>query len=68
MVVAGKEVHFLANEYVKSLAKESGVYLWEIAKQLQLADSSFSRKLRNELSDNDRARVISIIESIKSKR
>lgn len=58
----------MANEPIKATAKQAGVFLWEIAEQLQISDSSFSRKLRRELSDGERERVLSAIESIKSKK
>ena len=38
-----------ANNEIKSRAKEKGVRLWEIADEIGLIDSSFSRKLRREL-------------------
>lgn len=58
----------MANESVKTVAKESGVHLWEIAEQLKISDSYFSRKLRRELPESERENVLAIIEKIKSER
>ena len=59
---------FVANETIKATAKESGVFLWEIAERLQMSDSSLSRKLRRELSDGERERVLAAIDAIKSNK
>lgn len=58
----------MANEVLKTTAKESGVFLWEIAERLNISDSHFSRKLRRELSDPEREAVLAAIEQIKSNR
>lgn len=58
----------MANESIKTTAKESGVHLWEIAEQLKMSDSYFSRKLRRELPENERDLVLAIIAKIKSER
>ena len=52
------------NNDVKSYAKKQGVFLWEIAEAIGLADSNFSRKLRRELPDNEKQRILAIIDEI----
>ena len=54
----------LKNNDVKSYAKKQGVFLWEIAEAIGLADSNFSRKLRRELPDNEKQRILAIIDEI----
>ena len=56
----------MANERIKAAARDAGVYLWEIAEHLRMTDSAFSRKLRHELSDNEREQVLEVICKIKS--
>lgn len=53
-----------ANNDIKIKAKEKGVCLWEIAERLNINDGNFSRKLRKELPDTEKAEILGIIESI----
>lgn len=53
---------------VRKLAKESGVFLWQIAEKLGINDGNFSRKLRKPLSDADTAKVLGIIDQLKSEQ
>lgn len=46
-----------ANRDVRNAAAEAGFYLWEVAEALGIADGTFSRKLRNELSDSEKEAV-----------
>lgn len=58
----------MTNAKVREAAKAAGVRLWEIAERYGLNDGNFSRKLRRELSDDERERVLSIIDSIAKER
>ena len=60
------EVLFLkkANEEIRAAARENGVYLWEIADALGLADSNFSRLLRHELPENTKISILAIIGAV----
>ena len=62
------EVNNLANEVLKSAAKEAGVCLWEIALAFGLNDGNFSRKLRAELPEEEKAQIIDIIRRIKEEK
>lgn len=53
---------------VKQLAKQNGVYLWQIAEKLGINDGNFSRKLRKPLSDEDTERVLSAIDQLKAEQ
>ena len=53
-----------ANNDIKIKAKEKGICLWEIAERLNINDGNFSRKLRKELPDSEKAEIFGIIESI----
>lgn len=53
-----------ANQDIRDAAKRSGVYLWQIAEQINLNDNYFSRKLRLELSPEEKTRIFSIIEEL----
>lgn len=58
----------MTNEPIRLAAKNCGVRLWEIAEKLGISDSSFSRKLRRELPDDQTSRILSIIDEISSGR
>lgn len=57
----------MANEAIRAYAKENGVPLWKIAEVLQISEFTFSRKLRHELSREDRFLVESIIKKLSTK-
>lgn len=54
----------MRNEDVRSYAKKKRVQLWEIAAELGIADSTFSRKLRIELADEDKRKIMGIIDRL----
>jgi len=58
----------VANERLKGYAKEREVFLWEIADRLSLQDSNFSKKLRRELPEEERDRILAIIDQIAAER
>ncbi len=58
----------MKNKEIREAAAEAGVRLWEIADRLGLTDGNFSRKLRHELPDTERERVLSIIGEIVKER
>ena len=49
---------------IKKLAKNLGVYMWQIAEKLGITDSTLSRKLRRPLSETDTAKVLAAIEQL----
>lgn len=53
---------------VKQLAKESGIFLWQIAEKLGINDGNFSRKLRKPLSDSDTAKVLNAVKQLKNEQ
>ena len=56
----------MANTDIKELAKKSNVRLWQIADKLGLTDITFSKKLRKELSKEEKDKIKSIIEELKN--
>lgn len=56
------------NDTVRAYAKSKGVKLWQIAAQLQITDSSFSRKLRFELPLDEKERILAIIDEIAAQK
>lgn len=52
------------NIEIKSYARSKNVYLWEIADKLGISDATMSRKLRYELSGEEKELIVSIIDEI----
>jgi hypothetical protein len=57
-----------ANQDIRTYAEKNRVYLWEIADVLSMHDSSFSRLLRHEFSDENKTEVFSIIDRLAAER
>lgn len=54
----------MSNFDVRFAASKAGVKLWQIADALGMADSNFSRKLRKELPNDEKAKILEIIRRI----
>ena len=52
------------NENIKKYSKDRKVRLWKIAEILKITDSTFSRRLRYELSDVEKKIIYNIINQI----
>lgn len=55
----------MANEDIRNLISKNRLKYWEIAKEYGLTDSNFSRLLRTPLSDDNRRKILDIIEKLK---
>ena len=54
----------MTNQELKLKAAGAGVKLWEIADKLGITDNSFSRKLRKELPDEEKQKILAIIDEL----
>ena len=52
------------NVDIREMAKLKGVYLWQIADKLEMDNGNFSKKLRKELSENEKRKIYDLIEII----
>lgn len=50
-----------ANMDIRKAASEAGIYLWQIAYACGCTDTQFSRKLRTELAQNEKEKILNII-------
>ena len=57
-----------ANKDIKNAAKRAGVFHYEIAEKLGIQDSAFSRKLRRELTAEERSEILSVISDLAVKK
>lgn len=56
------------NKEIRAAVKQHKVKMWEIAEVLGIQDSAFSRKLRHELPDAEKERILSIISQLVQRR
>lgn len=49
---------------IRNAANAAGVRLWQIAETLGIADSNFSKKLRHELSIDEKEKIFAVIEGL----
>lgn len=54
----------MKNKDIRAYASKKGVYLWQIAESLGIADSNFSRKLRKELPEEIKKKIFKIIDEL----
>lgn len=57
-----------ANMKIRDRAKNSGVRLWQIADAIGIQESMFSKKLRNELPEDEQERILAIIDKLAKER
>jgi hypothetical protein len=51
----------MLNKEIREAAKKAGVHLWQVAEAYGMNDGNFSRKLRKELPQEEREKVLKII-------
>ena len=56
------------NTEVRLAAKEHGVFIWEIADALGISEASMTRKLRYELSESEKKRMLELINTLVKRR
>lgn len=49
------------NQDIRNAAKKADIKLWQIAEKLGIWDATFSRKLRKELPQEEKEKIIGII-------
>ena len=54
----------MANNIIRTRAKETGVKLWQIADKLGINDGNLSRKLRKELPESEQTKILNIINEL----
>ena len=54
----------MTNADIKVEAMRAGVKLWVLAEALGIADTSLSRKLRHELPEDEKQKILEIIDRL----
>lgn len=58
----------MSNQEIKELMKENSIYMWEVAKQLGVNETSFCKWFREPLTEEKQQRIILAIEEIRLDR
>lgn len=56
------------NKEIRAAAKKAGICLWEIAEAYGINDGNFSRKLRKELPQEAKDKILVIIDKLAKER
>ena len=56
------------NKEIRTAAKNAGICLWEIAAAYGINDGNFSRKLRKELPQEEKEKILAIIGQLAQER
>lgn len=54
----------MKNKSIRQHAKDKHVYLWELAVFLNCSESTVTRRLRMELSNEEKAKIMNVIDEI----
>ena len=57
----------LSGAEVKAFILEQGLRLWQVAQKLNMNDGNFSRKLRNNFTDDEVKQIKTIVKELKQK-
>lgn len=49
------------NQDIRKIVKKADLKLWQIAEKLGISDGNFSRKLRFELSQEEKLKILKLI-------
>ena len=49
---------------IRNAIKKARLFCWEVAEELGISESYFSRKLRKELPQDEKARILAAIEKL----
>jgi len=55
----------MENLEIRRKLKEAGLYQWILAEKMGIAEQTLVRKLRRELSEAEKQKILSIIEELK---
>lgn len=58
----------MCNADVRERAKASGVFLYQVAAAMGISEPTMTRKLRFELSESEKKKVLDIIDNLKAKK
>lgn len=57
----------MTNNEIRTKAKEKSVKLWQLADELKISEPTMSRKLRHELPEAEKSKILALIDEIAEK-
>ena len=63
-----KNLMYLANTEIRKAAKAANIPLWKIALELGISEATMTRKMRCELSEEEKKKVLTIINELHTER
>ena len=54
----------MCNKEIRETAKRAGIHLWQVATAYGISDGNFSRKLRRELPQEEKEKILAIIDQL----
>lgn len=57
----------MTNNEIRTKAKEKSVKLWQLADELKISEPTMSRKLRHELPEEEKNKILALIDEIAEK-
>lgn len=58
----------LQNQDLRTVAKAKSVCLWEVAERLKISEPTITRKLRRELSAEEKKKLFALIDEIAAEK
>lgn len=58
----------ISNQDIRTLLKTSKIKHWELAEALEISETTLVRKLRKELSNEEKKRIFNIIDKLIKKQ
>ncbi|MDE5583235.1 MAG: hypothetical protein K2J08_06000 [Ruminococcus sp.] len=55
------------NKDIRAYAKEKSVFLWQVAKAMNISEATITRRLRMELPEQEKQKVFGIIDELSRK-
>lgn len=54
----------MCNQEIREKIRGNGLFLWQVAEAYGINDGNFSRKLRKELPEEEKKKILTIIETL----
>lgn len=64
-ILLTERIYAMSNEEIRQLLKKEKIYMWQLAKVLEIHETTFGKWFREPLSENRKKAILSAIETIK---
>jgi len=66
MMTGERQEHKMVNQEVREAAKAKNIQLWAVAEVLGISEASMTRKMRRELPEEEKQRILSLIDTLEA--